>query len=246
MIDFNSGALKQRAQVPTTDLLNKGAAKLGSAHRGYLGGSRLGEECARQLQYEYEGTQGKPHTAKMHVIFAAGHSGEAAVAELLIAAGFDLRTHDKHGKQFGFSTAGGRIKGHIDGVICGGPIDLGPYPYLWENKFVGGKYWNAIVKHGVTKERPVYAGQVATYQAYMDLTDQPALFSFGNRDTGEIAFERLPFNAKLAQDCTDRGVQVISATEAGERLPRPFPDADFYKCKFCDYRAECWGSEASG
>lgn len=237
--DFNHGALKQRSGVPTPEMLDHGAAKLASKPRSYLGGSRLGEECARKLQYEYEGAAGKPLPYKTHIIFAMGHSGEDAVAELLRAAGLDLRTH-KDGRQFGFSTAGGRIKGHIDGVICGGPAELGPFPFLWENKWVGAKYWNALVKHGVAKERPVYAGQVATYQAYMELTDNPALFSFGNRDTGEIAFERLPFNARLAQECTDRGVQVITATEAGERLPRPYPDADFFRCKFCDYREGCW------
>lgn len=240
-LDFNHGA-PVRANVPITELLNAGAAAIdkGSTKRAYLGGSKLGEDCARALQYGYEGFEGKPFPAKTHMIFAMGHAGEEALAKVLKAAGFDLRTHKADGGQFGFSTAGGRIKGHIDGVFCGGPAEHGPYPFLWENKLVGGKYWNALVKHGVAKERPVYAGQVATYQAYMDLTDNPALFSFVNRDSGEIAFERVPFNVKLAQECTDRGVQVIQATEAGERLPRPYPDADFYRCKFCDYREACW------
>lgn len=77
----------------------------------------------------------------------------------------------------------------------------------------------------------------------MDLTEHPALFGFANRDTGEMAFERVPFDAKLAQDCTDRGVQVIMAEESGELLPRPYPDADFFKCKFCDFRGGCWDDE---
>lgn len=239
VIDFNHGALKQRGGVPSVELLDKGAATLSSPPRSYLGGSRLGEECARKLQYEYEGKLSKPLTAKLHLIFNAGHAGEDAVAELLRAAGLDLRTH-KDGRQFGFETAGGRIKGHIDGVVCGGPDELGPYPYLWEQKFVGGKYWQAIVKNGVRAERPVYAGQIATYQAYMGLTEHPALFGFANRDTGELAFERVPFDAKLAQECTDRGVMVIQATEAGERLPRPYASADFYKCRFCDFHTQCW------
>lgn len=242
-LDFNHGALKQRGGVPSTEMLDKGAAGLSSPPRTYLGGSRLGEECGRKLQYEYRGTPGKPLTAKLHLIFTAGHGGEDAVAALLRAAGFDLRTHGKDGKQFGFETAGGRIKGHIDGVICDGPAECGPYPYLWEQKFVGAKYWQAIVKHGVAKERPVYAGQIATYQAYMDLTENPALFGFANRDTGELAFERVPFDARLAQECTDRGVQVIMAEEAGELLPRPYPDADFFKCRFCDFSGGCWNDE---
>lgn len=239
MLDFNHGAMKADQAVPSSEQLDIAAASGADKPRSYLGGSRLGEECVRKLQYEFEGRKGKPVTAKLQNIFALGHASEDALAKILKRV-FDLRTHKANGGQFGFETANGRIKGHIDGVIVDGPPELGPYPYLWENKAVGGKYWTAIVKNGVRHERPVYAGQVATYQAYMDLTANPALFSVVNRDTGAIHFERMPFDAKLAQDCTDRGVQVIMATEAGERLPRPYASSDFFKCRFCDFNAECW------
>lgn len=237
MLDFNHGATK-RPGIPSTERLDEAAQTLASEPRNYLGGSRLGEECARKLQYEYLGGSIKM-SARLHNIFAAGHASEAAVAELLKQI-FDLRTEKPNGRQFGFETAGGRIKGHIDGVICGGPDEFGPYPYLWEAKAVGNKYFTALVKNGVRAERPVYAGQIATYQAYMDLTANPALFSVTNRDTGAVHFERVPFDAALAQECTDRGVQVLTAVDAGEMLPRPYASADFYKCKFCDFAGECW------
>lgn len=236
MLDFNR--TPKPKNIPTSEQLDEAARTLSSPPRQYLGGSRLGEECARKLQYEYLGGS-LTMTAKLHNIFAAGHASEAAVAQLLKAI-FDLRTEKANGRQFGFETAQGRIKGHIDGVICGGPEEYGPYPYLWEAKAVGGKYFTALVKNGVRAERPVYAGQIATYQAYMQLTDNPALFSVANRDTGEIHFERVPFDPKLAQECTDRGVQVLQAVDAGETLPRPYASSDFYKCKFCDFREACW------
>ncbi|EPR09777.1 hypothetical protein M527_06520 [Sphingobium indicum IP26] len=246
LLDFNHGATKSREAVPTVDLMNSAAQALAKQQqpRNYLGGSRLGEACLRKLQYEYEGAPAsRQATAKQHIIFAAGHALEDEAAKLLRAAGFDLRTHKADGNQFGFSVAAGRIRGHIDGVICGGPSEYGPYPFLWEQKWVANKYWQAIVKRGVAVERPTYASQVAIYQAYMDLTDNAALFSFGNRDTGELAFERLPFDAKRAQEASDNGVAVITATEAGERLPRPYPDADFFSCRMCDFSAHCWSED---
>jgi hypothetical protein len=236
MLDFNHR--EKPRNTPSPEQLDDAAQAIASPPRSYLGGSRLGEDCARKLQYEYAGGA-IIMNAKTHNIFAAGHASEDAVAQLLGQI-FDLRTNKPDGGQFGFETAGGRIKGHIDGVICGGPEALGPYPYLWEAKAVNNKGFNAIVKHGVAKERPVYAGQIATYQAYMQLTENPALFSVTNRDTGETHFERVPFNAQLAQECTDRGVLVLQATEAGETLPRPYPSDDFFKCKFCDFRLRCW------
>lgn len=243
VIDFNHSALKSKAAVPTTEMLDGAAASLQrqQERRSYLGGSRLGEACARKLQYEYLGRPDtRPFTAKTHIIFATGHALEDEVAKLLRGAGFDLRTHDKEGQQFGFSVAGDRIRGHIDGVVCGGPSHLGPYPYLWESKWVAAKYWGAIVKKGVAAERPVYTGQVAIYQAYMGLEDNAALFSIGNRDTGEIAFERLPFDARRAQEVSDRGVSILTACEAGEWLPRAYASSSFYECKWCPFSAECW------
>jgi len=243
-MDFNHGATKGKAGVPGTDLLDLAAATIEGAReqRTYLGGSRLGEICQRKLLFEYQGApRERPMTAKTHLIFASGHFMEERQAKLLIAAGLDLRTHDRHGGQFGFSVAGDRIKGHIDGVVCGGPADLGPYPYLWEHKFVGGKYWTAIVKKGVALERPVYAAQIAIYQAYMGLEENAALFQVTNRDTLETAFERVPFNTKLAQTASDRGVAVLNAHDAGALPPRAHASADFFECRWCDFHNRCWG-----
>ena len=47
-------------------------------------------------------------------------------------AGFDLRTELK-GEQFAFDTADGEVRGHVDGIIVSGPLNLG-YPMLWECK----------------------------------------------------------------------------------------------------------------
>lgn len=218
-----------------------------SKPRDYLGGSRLGEECARMLQYEYEGApRSRQFPGHILRIFERGHAGEEAMIKRLRLAGFEIVTEKPEGRgQLGFRTAWCerterfRIRGHYDGVITKAPVDL-QTPCIWENKVLGSKGWKAVAKNGVRAEKPVYAGQIATYQAYSGLTDNPALFTAENADTGEIYAEKVPFDAKLAQECTDRGVQVIQASEAGERLPRPYASEDFFRCKFCDYREGCW------
>ncbi|MDO8607285.1 MAG: hypothetical protein Q7R40_12175 [Phaeospirillum sp.] len=100
-------------------------------------------------------------------------------------AGFDLRTERRDGRQFGFSVLNGRFKGHIDGCLVGGPVAM-DYPALWENKALGVSSWKDVVKRGVVLSKPVYAAQLALYQAYMDLP-APALFTALNRDTWERA-----------------------------------------------------------
>ena len=97
--------------------------------RSYLGGSRIGEPCSRRLVYEYTHTPHDPDKAfsgQTLRIFAAGHQFEELSIRWIKAAGFDLLTQRRDGGQFGFETAGGRIKGHIDGVIVGGSLAGNP------------------------------------------------------------------------------------------------------------------------
>ena len=103
--------------------------------RKYLGASSIGDECSRKIQYRYLNypqDEGSGFSARTLRIFEFGHYIEDYAAMWLRDAGFDLRTEDKMGQQFGFSIADDEIKGHIDGVVCGGDVDMG-YRCLWEN-----------------------------------------------------------------------------------------------------------------
>ena len=74
------------------------------------------------------------------------------MAEYLRVAGFDLRTAREDGSQFGFSAAGGRIAGHIDGVFLSGPLEI-PYPCLWENKILNSKSFGDLYNNGLEKSK---------------------------------------------------------------------------------------------
>jgi len=217
--------------------------------RDYLGASRLGVSCERALQYEYTRTPvdiGREFSGRLLRVFEVGHQLEDLAIRWLHLVGFELYTRNAQGRQFGFSVAQGRIKGHVDGVLNGGPASLGMrYPALWECKTMNDKSWRDTVKHGVTKSKPVYAAQVAVYQAYMEasipsIADNPALFTAINKDTQEIWFELLPFDGGLAQRMSDRAVRVITATSASEVLPRFATTPTHMECKFCAWQDRCW------
>lgn len=217
--------------------------------RQYLGASRLGVACDRALQYEYAGAPVDPNrgfSGRILRVFAVGHVLEDLVIRWLRMAGFELYNQKANGGQFGFSVAGGRIQGHVDGIINAAPIDLGlTLPMLFECKTMNDKSWRETVKKGVTASKPIYAAQMAIYQAYMEgeiegISRNPALFTAINKDTQEIWFELVPFDAGLAQKMSDRAVKIIQATEAGELLPRSFMDASHYECKFCPWQDRCW------
>jgi hypothetical protein len=210
--------------------------------RDYLGGSRLGDICLRRLQYEYLKAPRDPDggfSGKSLRIFALGHVLEDLAIEWLRKAGFDLRTRNRHGEQFGFNAAGGRVQGHADGVVVAGPDGFAA-PALWECKSANAKNWREIAKHGVAKAKPVYAAQIALYQAYLGLTETPALFTAINKDTCEIWHELVPFDAALAQSSSDKAVTILRACDAGELLPRHTSDPEHFECRFCAWKAGCW------
>ena len=241
MLDFNSSAsLSGRVEA----LLDQALAleRDATPARDYLGASRLGAACERQLQYEYAKApvdDGRTFSGRLLRIFERGHCTEDMVIRWLRLAGFILKTEDANGHQFGFSVAGGRLRGHVDGVLIGGP-DGFAYPALWENKCLGAKSWRELEKQGLAVAKPIYAAQVALYQGYLTLHDHPALFTAVNADTMDIYAELIPFDAGLAQRMSDRAARVIQATEAGELLPRSFSDSTHFECKFCAWAERCW------
>ena len=224
--------------------------------RTYLGASRLGHACERALQFEFAGApkdEGADFGGQTLRIFEIGHQLEDLAIRWLRAAGIDLYTRKGNrpdGDQFGFSVAGGRIRGHVDGIIANAPAALGLHtPALWECKTMNAKNWRACVKDGVTVSKPVYAAQIAIYQAYMEATvpgisAAPALFTAINKDTAELHHERVAFDAALAQRMSDRAVRILQATDAGDLLPRIAASRDFFECRFCSHAERCWGLAA--
>ena len=226
------------------------AERAATPPRDYLGASRLGQSCERALQFEFAHApkdDGQEFSGRSLRIFAIGHALEDLAIKWLRAAGLDLVTRKRDGGQFGFSVVGGRIRGHVDGIIMGAPaaMDLRT-PALWECKTMNAKNWRETVAKGVTVAKPVYAAQIALYQAYMEatvpgLSSNPALFTAINKDTAELHHELVPFDADLAQRMSDRAVRILRATDAGELLPRVARNRDFFECRFCPWAERCWG-----
>lgn len=241
MLDFNH---KKSTSEIITNLIGEGLRKHDNqAPRNYLGASAIGGPCERQIQYEYTHTppdEPLSLTQQQYGVFAAGHWYEDRTIEELRAAGFTVVTRRRDGTgQIGFTSAGGRFKGHCDGVIAGGP-DGFQYPALFEHKALGQKSFTQVKKEKVRTAKPEYAAQIAIYQAYLELTDNPAFFVARHRDTQELYVELVPFDGELAQRMSDRAARVIQASEAGETLSRHTNDQAHFVCRFCKYAQRCW------
>lgn len=239
MLDFNKTVTRLKcATDPINREIDRAIAERIAADepRDYLGASALGSECLRKIQWDWK--RRIPHEPRTQRIFDRGHWLEGMAAKLLDAAGFKIvRTGDATA----FEQLGGMFKGHVDGIVIAGPkIEGVTYPCLWECKGLGSKGWMKLSKDGLAKAYPGYADQVALYQAYLNLTENPCIFTASNMDTMELLHLLIPFDQERAQIASDRAVQVIGAQLAGETLPRVTDNPEDWRCRFCSHREGCW------
>ncbi len=233
------GSVAERVNLMLDDALL--AERRAQTPRTYLGASRIGEPCARRLAFEITATPpdaDRGFDGRALRIFDAGHVFETLSIRWLRAAGFDLRTERRDGGQFGFSVAGGRIRGHIDGVIVAGPEVGLPWPALWEHKALNARSWEDLVKKGLKESKPLYWAQVQIYMAYLDVP--MTLFSALNKNTQELFHEPVRFDRADAQALSDRAVAILRAVDAQELPPRIAAASDHWLCRFCDYAQRCW------
>ena len=148
-------------------------------------------------------------------------------------------TQGRDGEQFGFSIAGGRIRGHIDGVIVAGP-DIGiTWPALFEHKAL---------------EREVLGGpgQARRRALEADLL-RPAADLHGLH--GARARRCSPRSTRTARRSITRSSPSMHAPprrsptrpstssapqKSGELPPRIAASPDFYLCRWCAYAERCW------
>jgi len=212
--------------------------------RDYLGASRIGEPCDRRLCYELMRVPvdaGAEFPGRLLRVFEVGHRFEEMTIRWLRLAGFDLRTHKRNGEQFGFSTAEGRFRGHIDGVIVAGPEIGLEYPALFEHKALRSASWQTIVKKGLKAAKPVYWAQIQVYMAYLAI--ERTLFVALDKDSQALHFELVGFDPSEAQALSDKAVEILRAVSVGELLPRIAMAADTYLCRFCPYARRCWEAD---
>jgi len=212
--------------------------------RSYLGASMLGDECLRKLQYMYQQRE-QDFIAQTLRTFDIGHNLEDLVAQWMRTAGFYLVTKNENGEQIGFSTAGGRIQGHVDGIIEKSPVEEIKTPCIWECKTLNDASWKDTKKRGVFISKPIYYAQVQLYMAYINQEDpiEATLFTALNKNTSELYFELIPFDPEIAQQTSDKAVKILNAEEHGEELPRVATDPNFFMCKMCNFYDLCWNTQ---
>ena len=212
--------------------------------RSYLGASSIGNPCARQLWYQYNGYPAPPFEAETLFNFEDGHRTEDLTAKRLrLVDGIELWTHDENGEQFGFSIFEGKFAGHCDGVIRG-LIQAPKTPHVWECKASNNKkyaeFQAAKAKFGeklaLKNWNEVYFVQAQLYMHFLKIDRHYLTVALaGGRDYDSCRTEYEPEKAEWA---IDRAAKIINAKKPPPKINEK---PDFYICRWCNYREECHG-----
>jgi hypothetical protein len=236
-MDFNRANLSiELINVELNAAIERAAATAAELPRPYLGASIIGHDCARRIQFDWWVKPELP--ARTREIFDRGHYFEDRSRRHLMAAGFKFAPPEA----LAFTAVAGALRGHADGIIIAGPDLPGVYlmyPLVWEHKALNAKSWREVERDGLEKKHSHYLAQVSIYQAYLNVTSA-ALFTVTNADTCERLHFSVPFNAERAQFWSDRAVNIIEATRAGELLPRAYDDPTDWRCRMCPHVERCW------
>ena len=201
--------------------------------RPHLGCSLLGHKCERWLWLSFRWAVIEKFEGRLLRLFRRGQNEEAIIVSDLRNIGVDIRASQRR------VDFGSHVSGSLDGVIEKGVPEAPKARHVAEFKTNSKKSFEALLKDGVEKSKPMHFVQM---QVYMHGTGiMRALYVAICKDDDRIYTERVTYDKEVAQKAIDRGQRIALS----DRMPEPMPNAgrDWFECKFCPAHAFCWKNE---
>ena len=205
--------------------------------RGYLGASQIGNVCERALWYSYVGKETEK-TWKSVFAIEDGHITEDVIIDRLSKVPGVLI----HSQQLGFEDMEGRFCGHIDGIICG-LLQAPKTPHILEVKCCNETKFKNLIKAKEEKGEKdalehwdvLYYAQAQVYMLKFDLDRHYLVCATpGGRDMVSV---RTELDEERARNYLKRAHRIINMIVTPERIGE---NKDFFKCKICQFKEECW------
>lgn len=212
--------------------------------RDYLGASSLGHECDRYLWYLARGyKQGLSHPNAVSGSEDGYRCEPILIERLKLLPYLEVITHQPNGEQYGFSDLDGKLKGHPDGFIKG-ILEAPETWHILEFKSKKEEQFKKLVKLVNQDNKTAlyhwdfgYYVQAQMYMRYFELKRHYLICCLpGARDMISC---RTDYDAQFAEQYYLRAKRIIET----ENIPdRRWNKPDFFKCKFCPFREQCWNS----
>ncbi len=204
--------------------------------REYLGMSSLGNECERQLWYEWRWCHPpEKFDGRKLRLFETGHREEARLIADLRAAGVYV-INEEGGKQIAVEGVGGHLRGHLDGTARGIP-EAPKTEHVLECKTHNLKSFKTLLKDGVEKSKPVHAAQMQLYMHFTGLFR--ALYLAVCKDDESIYSERINYDPIAAARLIAKAERIIKHQVPPPKLHED-PSAKLaFACGWCPAKGIC-------
>lgn len=224
------------AKIPEPDntiqsLIDKWHESQAKPPRPHMGASQLGEPCDRKLWLSFRWAVQEQFPGRIRRLFRRGNNEEATVISDLRAIGIDVRTPAGEQQRVNF---GSHVSGSMDGIIESGVPGAPAARHVLEIKTHNKKSFDALVKDGVEKSKPLHYVQM---QSYMHGTKiNRTLYVAICKDDDRIYIERVRYKKEVAEKFIPRGQRIALAN----RMPEPIStDPSWHICSYCPSRKFC-------
>jgi hypothetical protein len=230
---------------PTILLMNSNteANAIEKRSRGYLGMSEIGEACYQKLWLSFRFCSPRlPAADSVYRMDDGNYSEHVTSKRLNAVSGISLLTHDREGKQIGFTDLGGHYRGHADGMIQGLSHDH-KTPHVWEHKCTNQSNFNKIKKlldNGCADPlltwNETYYAQAQEYMHYSETPKHYLTIALaGSREyTAFVTNKDENYHSTLRA----KAHHIITSIEGTEKIS---DNKDFFKCGYCDHKDLCHG-----
>jgi len=198
--------------------------------RSHLGASKIGEDCARKLWYDFRWMARENHSGRMQRLFQVGHNAEPRFIQYLRGIGFEVWERDPAtGKQFKIEGVEGHFSGSCDGVAKREEV------FLLEFKTNGtGQGYNAVDSKGVRLAKPLHWAQMCTYGYKLNI--RYGLYLIENKNDSDITPQIVELDWKLGEEMERKAEFIIRSNEAPKRISESEAHFD---CKYCAAKGVC-------
>lgn len=206
--------------------------------RSHLGASLIGRECAREIWSSFRWFKKPNFSGQMIRLFNRGHLEEPRMIALLLLIGCKVWHQDENGKQFRIHGHRGHYGGGLDGVGQGIPDLPEGVNFLTEYKTHGEKSFNLLIEKGVLEAKWEHFVQMQQYMGYYKLPY--ALYCAVNKNTDQLHMEIIEYDPTQDKRYQERARIIVDSETAPARINN---SPGWYKCKMCDQKDICHGSE---
>lgn len=212
-------------------------------HRKHLGGSLIGDPCARKLWSVFRWLKEEQFDGRMYRLFNRGHREEERFVSWLRAIGCDVQEFDTatDGEQTQIRISG--VKGHFGGSLDG-RLRL-PEKYgvpgqimLAEFKTSGKTAFGKLRYNGVQMEKPLHFAQMSVYGYTYGY--QYAIYLCIEKDTDELYVEVVELDWGLGETMYKKADEIINS-----QIPPPkiSQTKTHFSCKWCHFSPICHDGE---